>query len=617
MVLEVAVSPLLRILIAMFASSILTSTTASYAVEIPKPIINIPKPNIPRPTISVPRPNVTVNVPKPAVNVPKSTVSIPKPAVSVPKPAVTVPAPKTAANPAKIDTPKTAITVAPLKVDHPHHTVDLPKTEPPKTAAEPPKPPGIHEGGSTKSAVLPKEIGHAIVEGKYPRDGKPVTPSSASTAVVEGPTKGGPVKNRSKDEAISEKNQLTIEKNNDSNSMRPSGTAINEGATSGSSAQSSNSKPAGTAIAPMAANPGQPGTKNGGLKTTKNASSSNLTEPTGDPCAGQKLCDGVDLNSGKSFYYTGDQRSGPNSQPCSGNTCKVGDILYMRNSDDTTFSTYKFVGCNADGQCFQRVTIDSSPTQTNLSMPSEVQTNPSIPSGAVNSWQPGQSVPHSADMSSSPAGSGAGNPLSTIGNIILPQANADDGSRASPQEMSNYDKQRLMNLSKSIDPNTLDADGQKALQKLNSMNPVAPSSTSASAPPTSDGSLDDATKAQFQKALDDGLNQIGQKYTDMKQQQDQSDANAAADARRQQLNSTCPSGGCQGVADQSKPTKDWSDDGVMKMKQDLVNNTNNESKASGAGVTAYIDPASGGVAAQDASGKRSWLVPPDPQASRK
>ncbi|MGY4329398.1 hypothetical protein ACVWWG_003815 [Bradyrhizobium sp. LB7.2] len=47
---------------------ILGASSANYAVEIPKPVINVPKPVIPRPVINVPRPAVTVNVPKPVIN---------------------------------------------------------------------------------------------------------------------------------------------------------------------------------------------------------------------------------------------------------------------------------------------------------------------------------------------------------------------------------------------------------------------------------------------------------------------------------------------------------------------------------------------------------------------
>ncbi|MFG9976638.1 hypothetical protein ACG3QR_33305, partial [Pseudomonas aeruginosa] len=58
---------------------------------------------------------------------------------------------------------------------------------------------------------------------------------------------------------------------------------------------------------------------------------------------------------------------------------------------------------------------------------------------------------------------------------------------------------------------------------------------------------------------------------------------------------------------------DWSDQGVIKMKEDLAKNTTEVSKNSDNPVNAYVDPKSGGVAAQDSSGKRYWLVPPDPK----
>jgi hypothetical protein len=58
---------------------------ASYAAEIPKPVIPrpvIPTVTIPRPNVTVPKPNITVNVPKPVVSVnvprPNVTVNVPK-----------------------------------------------------------------------------------------------------------------------------------------------------------------------------------------------------------------------------------------------------------------------------------------------------------------------------------------------------------------------------------------------------------------------------------------------------------------------------------------------------------------------------------------------------------
>jgi hypothetical protein len=101
-------SPLSRILIATFAPSVLTSITASYAVEIPKPVINISKPNIPKP-----------NIPKP--NIPKPTINVPRPATTVPQPhgnlahravdqaAITVPQPHGSATHRAVDPSKPEI----------------------------------------------------------------------------------------------------------------------------------------------------------------------------------------------------------------------------------------------------------------------------------------------------------------------------------------------------------------------------------------------------------------------------------------------------------------------------------------------------------------------------
>jgi hypothetical protein len=135
-----------RLVISFIATAGLTggTTSAIYAVEIPKPVINIPKPNIPRPTINVPRPSVTVNVPKPVINVPKPTVTVnvPKPTINVPKPAVTVNVPKPVVNVPKptvtVNVPKPAVVVPKVDIPKPAVVVTVPKVDVPRPAVPQP-----------------------------------------------------------------------------------------------------------------------------------------------------------------------------------------------------------------------------------------------------------------------------------------------------------------------------------------------------------------------------------------------------------------------------------------------------------------------------------------------
>lgn len=496
----------------------------------------------------------------------------------------------------------------------------------------------VEGGGSRKSGEAPKLGGTAVVEGTA-KNG--TAPNGASPAVVDGKSAKPGVPNTTtatKDgksgsqangsvaklpEAMSERN---AGKTNASKAMQPATAAVNEG----------NSGPTTTA-------PSQTSNKTTNYKT-QSTNQSWVDAGYSTPDNGAAL-----MNKPAPSNFTYNYNNGSYTWH-----------YFMQNGVMVTYATQNGsntvvipVGIStyqppntAYKAGMQMSDLGPVTLPTNSALTSQIISVPppslSPPvSGTTNTWQPGQSIAHSPDIgldSPTPVqNTGATTVGNTISNMIQsatvgppavaeplnqpyaqpigqspqadngqPQPAADSGTRGSP--LTDDQKQML----KGMDTSNLSPDAQKQFQKLMGATDPAPqgSTGSASSSSSNDPNLD---PSKVQKALDDGLNKIDQKYSDMKQQQDQAAANAAADDRRQQLNSACPSGGCQGTADTSTPQKDWSDQGVIKMKEDLAKNTTEVSKNSDNPVNAYVDPKSGGVAAQDSSGKRYWLVPPDPK----
>ncbi|WP_456718203.1 MULTISPECIES: hypothetical protein [unclassified Bradyrhizobium] len=497
----------------------------------------------------------------------------------------------------------------------------------------------VEGGGSRKSGEVPKPGSTAVVEGTAKNgtalngaspavvDGKSAKPGAPNTTTAIKDGKPGSPANGSVaklPEAISERN---AGKANASKSMQPATAAVVEGnsgptvAAQNSDKKAANYKAQSTNQSWVDAGYSTP--DNGAVLMTKSAPSNFTYNYNNGSYTWHYF-----MQNGVMVTYATQNGSNTVVVPVGISTYQPPNTAYKAGMQMSDLGP---------------VTLPTNSVSTPLNNVAATSPNLSSPGpGTTNTWQPGQSIAHSPDIgldSTTPVqNTGASTVGNTISNMIQsatvgpsagaeplnqphaqppgqspkadnsqPQPTADSGTRGSP--LTDDQKQML----KGMDTSNMSPDAQKQFQKL--MGATDPTQSQGSTGGASSSSSNDPNMdpSKQKASLDDGLNKIGQKYSDMKQQQDQADANAAADDRRQKLNSACPSGGCQGTTDPSTPQRDWSDQGVMKMKEDLAKNTTEVSKNSDNPVNAYVDPKSGGVAAQDSSGKRYWLVPPDPK----